>query len=150
MQVDRHQGDGTVCDKAVKRGAGDGLAIKAVSAAIGHQKWGIGVGGSVAPERCTSGLAVINSAQIQMRQLRPAQHQMQVAFDKAGQDRGGLVIGDNGLRPGHRQHRGSIAHGADLVGNNCHRLCHRLDRVHRQDPAQQDQVGKHDQASSPA
>lgn len=75
---------------------------------------------------------------------------MQVAFDKAGQDGGLAVIGQLGLRPGKRQQRRRFAHGADLVARNRHSLRRRLRRIHRQNPAQKDQIGDRGQLNSPA
>ena len=112
--------------------------------ALGHQQrlvgMGCGIGAKGSPQRA----GTVDPSQLQMRQLGPAQHQMQMAFEEAGQQGAALRIDHQGRGACQRLDFGTAADGKYLAARQRHGFSPRIGVIHGQHAGiGHDQVRQH-------
>ncbi|GAB1364060.1 hypothetical protein MASR1M32_32960 [Rhodobacter sp.] len=132
MVIGRHHCSRAVGKNAVQILPGHRGIKNLIRCALRHHQRQIGVGGGIGLKGCTQRLEPLHPAQLQLRQLVAAQHKMQMAFDKARQQRPPARVDHFGVRAGQGLDLGPRAHGKNAVPADGHRLGPRRVRVHRQ------------------
>ena len=141
----RRDGDRAVGDDRIQVLAAHRMVQHRVIPALRHQQRPAGVACREIVECPGQRRGPLDMAQLQMRQLGPAKDKMQMAFDKAGQQRAAVAIKDFGGASRQRFDFRPFAHRQYLRPRQGNRLAARSRRIHGQDAGiGQNQVGGHD------